>query len=82
MYYIVRDGSGGRTLFLVDRSKCRATWWSEDTALAIGYRSLQAAGYAATRLRHGNVRVVSSREAREIEADNLHQYALEAEGVQ
>ncbi|CAD5377317.1 hypothetical protein OF001_U20244 [Pseudomonas sp. OF001] len=87
-YAVICDARAGESLgiqflALVDRSRSRKQWWtSDDPSIAINYRSLSAARYAARRLHHNNARVVPFQSAvkwlREQAKEILHNEALSA----
>lgn len=78
MYYVIRDGDGGKTLFLVDREKTRKFWWTCTFGLALEIHSREAAKKIARNLKYGNPTVIDRKEAinevnrnKEIIADDL-----------
>lgn len=52
-----RDTEKSPFVYLVDRTKCRKLWWSEDARKAMLFNKQTAAEYQARRYHYNNVRV-------------------------
>jgi hypothetical protein len=62
----------GMTLFLVDRKHVKTRWWSFALCDAIIYHKEAPAKFVAGRLKHGEIDVLTYREARKVDAEQLH----------
>jgi hypothetical protein len=56
----------GRDLFLIDRNKCRTSWWTDTLSSAIGFFNKEKAELQCKKLRYNEPRVVTTEEAQEL----------------
>ncbi|MDD4972498.1 MAG: hypothetical protein PHT07_23960 [Paludibacter sp.] len=78
-YYVITQGRGNITLFLVDRHKTKRQWWCTDLSLAMAFDKYSAAQYSADRLRYKHPDVVDFETARELERENMHNEVINSE---
>jgi hypothetical protein len=70
LYFITTTSKDNQTLFLVDRTKVKAKWWSLLKDEAIRYFRKGEADICAGRIKNKIVVVVDHERAKELEAEN------------
>ena len=81
MFLVMQDFPND-AMVLVDRHKVKNKWWTRDLSEAMIFRKESAARIQKSKLRHGDVRVVTLETAKkilnEVELERTHQQALDA----
>lgn len=74
MYVVVKNITGNKSLFLVDRNKDKTRWWSVSAKNAIIYTSKDAAEAKAASLKFGSFSVVDKELAMRFENLNYSRF--------
>jgi hypothetical protein len=75
MYVIITNSYKQKdvTLFLIDRSKTKSSWWSTELDNNVLYmRNIKAARRICNKLKHNSPRVITVKEARKLAEKNAN----------